>query len=91
MQTSSKPVMQYVFFETANKLFKLLSMSVLTQPTSLDMEQASCQHYICEHKLGLCQLSSFSSTNCIYVKSAASCCEWDPATQLSRPRLRPRH
>ena len=41
------------------------------------------QYY--EHKLGLCQVSGFSSTHNIFRKTAASCCEWDLATQISRP------
>jgi len=46
-------------------------MSILAQPTSLDMYMR------------------FFKYHCIYVKSAASCCEWDFATQLSRPRPKP--
>jgi len=34
-------------------------------------------------------VAGFPSTHYIYVKSAASCCERDRATQLSRPRPRP--
>jgi len=42
-----------------------------------------------EHKLGLGQVSSFSRTRYICVKSAVSCREWDLDAQLSRPRPRP--
>jgi len=65
MQTSSKPIMQYIFWKS--------QQTVQTVP-------GCCAKY-----------PVFRVLTTFTQKSAASYCEWDLATQLSRPRPRPWH